>query len=84
MKFENYFEEFLLYLESEKNVSHHSLRSYKTDFTIFNKFLKDKSIKPDICSITVQQLRHYIIFLNKVKHYKNETIRRKIHSLTLL
>lgn len=71
----------MFYLEAEKNVSNHTVRSYKTDFSIFKNFLEDNSIKPDICTINIQNLRQYIIFLNKTKQYKNETIRRKIHSL---
>src|SRR5690554_2059747 len=81
MIMESYFDEFLAYLESEKNISKLTAVSYSTDFRLLTFFLNREGIEPDVNAITIQHLRKYISFLRREKKFKNETIRRRIHSL---
>ena len=76
------FEEFLDYLSAEKNVSHHTKISYNSDFNIFLKFLSMSGIKSNFHTITTPTIRKYLAYLKNEKEYKNQTMRRKIHSLS--
>ncbi|MCT4619869.1 MAG: tyrosine-type recombinase/integrase [Marinisporobacter sp.] len=76
------FQEFIDYLQSEKNASNSTLTSYKTDFKIFTTFLAIGGIEPRLNTMTTATLRRYISYLKLHKNYKTNTIRRKIHSLS--
>lgn len=76
------FEEFLDYLSAEKNISHYTRSSYKSDFKVFLYFLDANSIKSDLRTITTPIIRKYLAYLKNEKKYKNQTMRRKIHSLS--
>lgn len=82
MKISEYYNEFLGYLSAEKNASHYTIENYLCDFKIFAKFLATNGIEPDLCSINTPLIRKYISYLKTEKKYKNQTIRRKIHSLS--
>lgn len=81
MKLEKYYNEFLDYLESERNASHHTLKNYEGDFKIFLSFLSLYEISMEVDKIETTDIRKYIVYLKKHKNYANETIRRKINSL---
>ena len=68
--------EFLNYLEVEKNYSFHTLKNYQHDLAIFTNFIKDKHIK----SITYSDIRNYLSFLYE-KEYAKKSIARHISTL---
>lgn len=78
----DYYDEFLDYLSAEKNASHHTLKNYASDFKLFFNFLQSNGIKPELETIDTPTIRKYISFLKNEKEFKNNTIRRKIHSLS--
>lgn len=82
MEIWNYFDEFIDYLSVEKNISHHTKANYRSDFKIFLSFLTISEIKPDLQTLNVRDIRKYLVYLKNVKEYQNETIRRKINSLS--
>ncbi|MDU5082827.1 tyrosine-type recombinase/integrase [uncultured Tissierella sp.] len=82
MNLQYYHDEFLDYMKAEKNASEATITSYTTDFRIFNVFLTIGGIEPRINTITTQVLRRYVVYLKQHKNYKNETVRRKINSLS--
>lgn len=76
------FEEFLDYLSAEKNISYHTKTNYRSDFKIFLYFLHINGIKSDLQTITTPIIRKYLSYLKNEKEYKNQSMRRKIHSLS--
>jgi integrase/recombinase XerC len=74
-KSKKYFEEFLIFLRSEQNVSPHTLRSYTRDLTDFLKFI-DKKPK-DIDNLDIRS------FLASLHHsrLKKSSISRKLASI---
>lgn len=77
-----YYNEFLDYLKSEKNVSIHTTTSYTNDFNQFINFLKLNGIQPKLNTITTPIIRRYIAYLKCEKEFSIYTIRRRIHSLS--
>src|SRR5690606_9286428 len=71
---------FLSYLSIEKNVSHHTLKNYKSDFIHFSNYLEDNSIVPVLINMKTPLFRSYIHYLYE-ENYKAATTRRKINSL---
>lgn len=82
MEISECFYEFLDYLSAEKNISHHTKANYHSDFKIFLNFLTTNGIKPDLQTITTPIIRKYLAYLKTEKEYQNQTMRRKIHSLS--
>lgn len=82
MSISEQFEEFIDYLSAEKNISNHTKANYTSDFKIFLNFLYINGIKPDLQTITTPIIRKYLAYLKNEKDYKNQTMRRKIHSLS--
>lgn len=76
------YNEFLDYMEAEKNASKATITSYTTDFRIFNDFLAIGGTEPRLCTMTTQILRRYVSYLKLHKNYANNTVRRKINSLS--
>lgn len=71
-----YFDEFLLYLEVEKNYSDHTIRAYSSDLLSFLIWLNDA----DIQEVNYNKLKEYLVFLQKFD-YSKTTSSRKIASL---
>ncbi|WFA09595.1 tyrosine-type recombinase/integrase [Tissierella sp. Yu-01] len=82
MILKNCYDDFLDYMEAEKNASKATITSYITDYKVFSDFLDIVGIEPRVDTITTQVLRSYVSFLKKHKKYANETVRRKINSLS--
>lgn len=82
MEIWNYFDEFIDYLSAEKNISHHTKANYRSDFKIFLNFLSINGIKPELQTLNTRDVRKYLVYLKNEKEYQNETIRRKINSLS--
>lgn len=72
----NKIEEFIEYLENEKNYSSKTCLSYRDDLEKFYMFLNEHKIElPDY-----SQIKEYLYYLNQLK-YSNKSISRKISSL---
>lgn len=81
-KLNSYFEEFLKNLSAEKDVSTATIKSYRTDFNTFQKFLSVKNIEPEFSTIKTPILKNYVTYLKIECNYSNGTVRRHIHSLS--
>lgn len=82
MNFENYFDDFIAYLKSEKDVSRHTITNYTNDFKQFLSFFESSGIQPRLNFITTPIVRRYMASLKIEKEYAVYTIRRRIHSLS--
>jgi len=77
--------EYIEYLDSIKNYSDHTIKSYSDDISQFIEYLSVNSID-DITSITYRDVRYYYSHLsnyktNQGRGYKAQSIMRKISSL---
>lgn len=82
MNIYEYFDEFIDYLSSEKDVSYYTKRNYRGDFKTFTDFLTMIGIQADLETITTPLLRKYLAYIKNEKNFKTNTMRRKIHSLS--
>lgn len=71
-------EHFLLFLESNKKYSFHTIRSYRSDLDSFSKFLDRKSKK--IQSLNKYDLHDFILEISS-EGFSSKTLSRKIASL---
>lgn len=74
--FNLYLKSFIGYLSVEKNFSHYTVRSYKSDVVSF--FIWCNYMSPD--KVTFDKLREYLHYIQKF-NYKKTTVARKIASL---
>ena len=74
-----YLDEFLEYLEYQKNYSKYTLINYQKDIETFYVFLREKNIK-NIKKIDYKTLRNYLEYLYE-KKYTSSSINRHISSL---
>lgn len=70
--FDNYLDNFKLYLEVEKNFSKHTIRAYTSDVLSFLIWLGDF----DISKIDYVKLKEYLVFMQKFKYSKTTTARK--------
>jgi len=75
-----YIDEFLTYLEIEKNYSKHTIYAYKNDLISFKNFCEEESQVESIDDIHYNQIRTWIIYLSN-QEVSNRSINRKISSL---
>ncbi|MDD6879018.1 MAG: tyrosine recombinase XerC [bacterium] len=73
-----YVEDFLNYLEYQKNYSIDTIHSYKIDITEYMNYLKREEI--DVFDMDYELVRLYLMYLND-NNDKNSTISRKISAL---
>lgn len=78
LKDNNYIEEFLNYIDLEKNDSNYTCVNYKLDIEEYLNYCKDNNV--DYKKISYKQARNYINFLYDKKD-KASTIARKISAL---
>ena len=71
---------FLKYLRYELNYSAHTVLSYSNDLHQFSSFLTGGEKEFDPCSVTVADVRSWMLYMSK-SGYAARTIRRKIQSL---
>lgn len=71
-----YISSFLDYLNYQKKSSVHTITAYQKDLNDFEQFVK----KPEISTITKDDIRQYIVFLSE-NNLQTKSIRRKISSL---
>lgn len=81
MEFQKAFDEFLLYIEVEKNYSVHTVKSYALDLQMFENFLISNKRSLEMNDITRAIVRRFV--QQKLIHdkVKPSTIQRKISSL---
>jgi len=81
-KLDFYFEDFINFLKTERNISDATVISYTTDFRQFLNFLSDSGIQPKLSFMSTPVLRRYFAYLKVDRNYSVNTIRRRIHSLS--
>lgn len=74
-------DEFLLYLEVEKNLSHNTLIGYEYDLNRLEQFLIQHNRSLELHTITKALVRRYIQFLVKHEHLSARSLHRKISTL---
>ncbi len=77
----NLVDEFLNYLEYERNYSKHTVIAYKNDIEIFVLYCHDNN--KNICNVDYNDIRNYISYLYKLQ-YKTKSMARMISSLRSL
>ncbi len=73
-----YINQFLQYLQKEKNYSAYTIKAYHKDLEVFKQFLKDNHI--DLVSTTSKDVRLWIAHLSE-QNLSEKTINRKIATL---
>ena len=73
-------ESFLKYLQFEKRVSLHTIKSYKNDLNQFFEFYKNYAKIDNLKKVEKRAIRSWVIELS-LKNLSNRTINRKIASL---
>jgi site-specific recombinase XerD len=81
MEFQHALDEFLLYLDVEKNYSKNTLTSYESDLTLFMNFLQDHKRSTDLSNLNPSLVRRFIQQQTLQEHNKPRTMRRRISSL---
>lgn len=71
--------EFIQYLQAEKNASHHTITHYKKDIEDFVYFLRQQSVQ-DVMAVSYVDIRQYLTYLHQ-KEFSRRTISRKLSSL---
>lgn len=74
-----YLDEFLLYLEIEKNDSNYTILNYELDIKEYLDYCGSNNV--DFFKITYKQARNYIMYLYDNEKYKSTSISRKISSI---
>lgn len=74
-------DEFVLYIEIEKNYSVNTVTSYEYDLQLFLSFLKDHGCSTCLNEITKTQVRRFIQYLLGSLKQKPRSVNRKISSL---
>lgn len=77
-------DEFILYIQIEKNYSSHTVISYEYDLDQFLAFLRDHNCSTDLADITTTQVRRFIQNQLGIKKQKPRSINRKISCLKSL
>lgn len=77
-------DEFILYIQIEKNYSDHTITSYEYDLNQFLAFLREHDCSTDITDITAIQARRFIQHQIKNHNQKPRSINRKISCLKSL
>ncbi|GAE33943.1 tyrosine recombinase XerC [Halalkalibacter akibai] len=79
MKEQSWIDQFLSYMQLEKNSSIHTTKNYLRDILDFQEFMKAHEIN-DFSEVTMQLVKAYLTFLFK-KEYARKTVSRKISAL---
>lgn len=74
-------DDFLLYIQIEKNYSEHTVISYEYDLNLFNQFLNDHQCSTELTELTKTNVRRFIQYLFSKQHHHPRSIQRKISSL---
>ncbi|WP_267897040.1 site-specific integrase [Lysinibacillus yapensis] len=74
-------DEFILYIEIEKNYSTHTVTSYEYDLQHFLEFLTNHQCSTDLNEITKTLVRRFIRYELSTRHQQARSVNRKISSL---
>ncbi|MFW9778344.1 MAG: tyrosine recombinase XerC [Candidatus Heimdallarchaeota archaeon] len=77
----NCIEEFLLFLEVEKNYSPKTIKEYSYDLELFEQSLSSAGVKKKIEKATTTDIRRFLLFLKRDKEYAPRSLHRKICAL---
>ncbi len=77
---ENYIEQFITYLEVERNYSQHTVIGYRRDLSDFAGFLRDDGSLPDVGDIDHLTVRSYLANLQQ-RQLARSTIVRRLSSI---
>lgn len=75
---EKFIDEFLKYLNEQKNYSYYTIENYKKDLEEYTKFLSDNNYKYN--DMDYKKCTKYLIFLNE-KKFKKTSISRRLSSI---
>ncbi len=75
---ETFIEDFLHYLQYEKNFSPHTLRTYTQDLESFISFLEEKGLN-SFKQVTSEHIRSYLVEM--MRRYKCRTVSRRLSAL---
>jgi integrase/recombinase XerC len=79
VKEQSWIDQFLTYLQLEKNCSIHTTKNYLRDILDFEAFMKTLGIS-EFAAVTTQDVREYLTLLFE-KEYARKTVSRKISAL---
>lgn len=82
-EFENEIQEFILYLQFEKNASEHTITSYTADINSFMLFARQQGWTDNFSSINQLLIRSYLADMKK-HEYSRRTIARRMAALRSL
>lgn len=74
------YEEFLSYLDLERGCSPLTIKSYRSDFRLFRRYLKQANIAADVSNTDRQTIRRYITWMRS-DDLKSSSIARRLNSL---
>lgn len=74
-------EDFLIYLEVEKNYSPKTIREYSYDLQLFKKSFSNQGSTKKISETTTTDVRRFLFFLKRDKGYAPRSLHRKICAL---
>lgn len=74
-----YIDEFINYIEVEKNYSNHTIENYERDLILFYDFLRSEGLE-DILAVDYKIIRNYLRYLF-MKKYSKKSVSRHISSL---
>ncbi|MFW9854839.1 MAG: tyrosine recombinase XerC [Candidatus Thorarchaeota archaeon] len=77
----NFIEEFLLFLEVEKNYSAKTIKEYSYDLELFKQSLSSEGLDKKIEKATTTDVRRFLLFLKRDKDYAPRSLHRKICAL---
>jgi len=80
MRIDNLHNEFLAYLELERDYSPHTISSYRSDFRSFLQFLASEGVLPELDQVDRSTVRRYLAWLHD-RGVSSATIVRRIDSL---
>lgn len=83
-QFDQYLQDFLDYLEIEKNRSLRTIRNYKFYLERFRNWLSEEGLEIDLNSISLENLRNYRKWLNRLIRYDDETIKKNTQNYHLI
>jgi len=81
MEFQQALDDFLLYLEVERNYSHNTLGSYESDLKIFLTFLQNHKRSTDLDDLSPSLVRRFIQYQKLHGFVSPRTMQRRISSL---
>lgn len=74
-------EEYIRYIDVEKNLAPRTIHEYRTDLTLLIRFLKDERNCSSWNEVTYKDLRHYLYFLQNERKNSAKTRSRSISSV---